>query len=78
MKSEEEVLEKTIMIKTLWESKYKSGWPHTTVRHVRNLMRQNMGSLLKKGGKAQRLPLYYAVKHSCKINVKEFVLTEMV
>ena len=78
MKSEEEVLEKTIMIKNLWESKYKSGWPHTTVRHVRNLMRQNKGSLLQQGGQAQRLPLYYAVKHGCKMNVKEFILTEMV
>ena len=78
MKSEEDVLEKTIMIKNLWESKYKSGWPHTTVRHVRNLMRQNTGSLLLPGGKAKRLPLYYAVKHRCKTNVKEFILTEMV
>ena len=68
MKSEEEVLEKTKL--KLYGSRSKSGWKSKAI------LRQNMGSLLKKGV-AQRF-IYYAVKHRCKRNVKEFVLTEMV
>ena len=78
LKTNDIVLEQSIMIENLWESKYKNGWPHTTVQYVKKLIKKDPNALLKVGGKANRLPIYYAVRNKCKTNVKDFILTEMV
>eukprot|EP00943_MAST-04B_sp_MAST-4B-sp1_P008355 g8355.t1 len=78
LKTNEIALEQTTMIKDLWESNHMSSWPHTTVKLVKKLLKLDPGALLQEGGKACRLPIFYAVHHRSKTSVKDFILTEMV
>ena len=61
------------MIKSLWDN--DSSWACTNLRHVKNLVGRDPGSINRPGGTLQEIPLVYAVRFSAPVDIVQWMCT---